>query len=306
MRIYPTLVLGLLSIVIGSQAVAQTPSDDEAARKQRSDAAWVAAGKAMVKGPQDIPLMGQATLRLPVGYAYIPVKESRELMTVMGNQTDGRFAGLVMPLADDGGNWFVTIDWIDDGFVKDDDAKEWDATELLESLREGTEEGNKERVKAGVEPIMVAGWIEAPRYDASNHKLVWSVEVKDKNRPDPDPSVNYNTYVLGREGYLSLNLVTGKSSIDADKPAAQALLAATTFNEGKRYSDFNPSSDKVAEYGLAALVAGAAAKKLGLFALIGAFLAKFAKFLLIAAVAAGGAIKKFFTGRGGDNTSGEA
>ena len=39
------------------------------------------------------------------GYASIPVKESRELMTVMGNQTDSRFARLVMPLSPlDGGS----------------------------------------------------------------------------------------------------------------------------------------------------------------------------------------------------------
>ena len=42
-----------------------------------------------------------------------------------------------------------------------------------------------------------------------------------------------------------------------------STVAALNFNEGKRYADFNASTDKVAEYGLAALVAGVAAKKLG-------------------------------------------
>jgi len=50
----------------------------------------------------------------------------------------------------------------------------------------------------------------------------------------------------------------------------------------------------VAEYGLAALVVGVGAKKLGLFALIAAFVAKFAKVAILAAVALGGGFLKFF------------
>ena len=47
---------------------------------------------------------------------------------------------------------------------------------------------------------------------------------------------------------------------------ARELLAALSFNEGKRYTDFNAATDRMAEYGLAALVGGMAAKKLGLLA----------------------------------------
>ena len=66
------------------------------------------------------------------------------------------------------------------------------------------------------------------------------------------------------------------------------------YEDGKRYADFNPSTDKVAEYGLAALVVGVAAKKLGLIAIIAAFVAKFAKLFFIGALAFGGGIWKFF------------
>ena len=55
------------------------------------------------------------------------------------------------------------------------------------------------------------------------------------------------------------------------KPTAHNLLASLDFAAGKRYADFNSSTDKVAEYGLAALVAGVAAKKLGLLAVIAGF-----------------------------------
>jgi uncharacterized membrane-anchored protein len=79
--------------------------------------------------------------------------------------------------------------------------------------------------------------------------------------------------------------------LDAHKPAAQTMLAALDFDDGKRYADFNASTDKVAEYGLAALVVGVAAKKLGLLATLGLFLAKFWK---IGLALLGGGISKLF------------
>ena len=80
-------------------------------------------------------------------------------------------------------------------------------------------------------------------------------------------------------------------------PAAHELLGAVNFHEGKRYGDFNSSTDKVAAYGLAALIGGIAAKKLGLLAAIGVFVVKFAKVILVGVAAAGGAVAKFFKGR---------
>jgi uncharacterized membrane-anchored protein len=74
-------------------------------------------------------------------------------------------------------------------------------------------------------------------------------------------------------------------TIEAEKPIAQQLLAALEYNDGKRYAQFNSATDHVAEFGLAALIGGVAAKKLGLFALIAAFLVKFAKIIGIAAIA---------------------
>jgi uncharacterized membrane-anchored protein len=108
--------------------------------------------------------------------------------------------------------------------------------------------------------------------------------------------VSYNTYVLGREGYVSLNLVTSAAAVDAHKPAARELLAAVQFNNGKRYQEFDSSTDAVAAYGLAAVVGGVAAKKLGLLAVAGAFFAKFAKVIALALAGAGAAVARFRRG----------
>jgi uncharacterized membrane-anchored protein len=107
-------------------------------------------------------------------------------------------------------------------------------------------------------------------------------------------NVNYRTYVLGREGYIEMNLMTEPQALAATKVHAQQLLDATHFNDGKRYEDFNASTDRVAEYGLAALVAGGVAKKLGFFAVIGVALAKFWKLIVLGFVFFGGAITRLF------------
>ena len=110
----------------------------------------------------------------------------------------------------------------------------------------------------------------------------------------PNLGVNYNTYALGREGYLSLNFITDLKDLPAQKPDAKALLGSLEFDKGKRYEDFDSSTDHVAEYGLAALVVGVGAKKLGLLAVAFAFIAKFAKIIFIAVIGGGAAITKFF------------
>jgi uncharacterized membrane-anchored protein len=268
--------------------------------QQEARATWSAAMAAIIRGPNSIPLRGQGQIALPAGYGFIPEKEAAALMRLMGNTTGDAFVGLILP-EDDAKRWFVSVDFEESGYIKDDDARDWDADELLQNLISGTEAGNEERTRMGIPAIKVTRWIERPAYESGKHQLVWSAEARLRDGADPDPTINYNTYVLGREGYISLNLITSASTVEADKPAARQLLPAVTFKEGKRYADFNSSTDKVAAYGLAALVAGVAAKKLGLLALAGAFILKFAKVFALGAAAAGG-LWKWLKGRRGKDT----
>jgi len=94
-----------------------------------------------------------------------------------------------------------------------------------------------------------------------------------------------------------MNLVTGLNSIEAEKPSAHTLLTALEYKDGKRYGEFNASTDHIAEYGLAALIGGLAAKKLGLLAVFAAFFVKFAKVILIAGIAVVGVLVKIFRGK---------
>jgi uncharacterized membrane-anchored protein len=105
--------------------------------------------------------------------------------------------------------------------------------------------------------------------------------------------LNYSIRVLGRKGVLVLNAVASMDSISLIKAEMPTVLAATNFKAGNSYVDFNGSTDKVAEYGIAALVAGGAAAKLGFFAKMFALLIAFKKALIIGAVALFAGIKKF-------------
>jgi uncharacterized membrane-anchored protein len=262
--------------------------------KEQADKVWAEAKAASKTGPADINLDAQAILKLPAGQIFVPQPFATKILNVMGNPGDDpRLQGIVFP--QDSQNWFLTIRFEAAGFVKDDDAKDWNADDLLKNYREGTEASNVERTKMGIPEMEILGWAEKPVYDSATHRLVWAMSSRDKGASaDQSQGVNYNTYALGREGYFTMNLVTDLKDLATFKPAAHGLLAAMTYNDGKRYADFNSSTDKVAEYGLAALVVGVAAKKLGFFAVAALFLAKFAKIIFLAIAAFGGvAFKKF-------------
>src|SRR5262245_6926961 len=273
-------------LLLGSVTAFAVP-DQERFRKAAADAQAAAR-----TGPADVELTGQAVLRLPAGTLFVPQPQATALLNAMGNPgNDPRLQGMIFPDGDAG--WFMTVRYEASGYVKDDDAREWNADELLKSYREGTEASNAERVKLGVPAIEIIGWAEKPAYDAATHRLVWAMSSRDKGASAEAPrGVNYNTYALGREGYFSLNLVTGLNDLPQHKGAAHHVLQALEYKEGKRYADFNAKTDHVAEYGLAALVVGVAAKKLGFLALMVAFFAKFAKLIVLGLALLGAAVVK--------------
>lgn len=284
-----------LALLMSVTAFAQAAPPSEAARKAELMAAWEAASKAGTDGPSDISLIDQGTLKLTADYFYIPKNEGLRVLRALGNVVDdSTFLGLVLGKRQND-QWMVVIRHIKEGYIKDEDAKNWNADELLTNLKAGVEESNKDRAARGFPEMQVIGWIEPPAYEAKTHRLVWSLLAKDKGEPDNAPkNVNYNTYALGRDGYFSLNLLSSSDRIANDKAVAHELLSDLSYHSGRRYEDFSAGTDRIAEYGLLALVGGVAAKKLGLLALAGAFLLKFAKLIIFGVVAAGAAVARLF------------
>lgn len=295
------LAAALLTLVAAAPIHAQTtaqstpaPSSKEA-REAEQRAAWQAASAVATRGPADVTLLDQAVLKLPPRDVFVPKAEAARIMRALGNTiNEATFVGIVVGSGDDD-QWIVVVRHIKEGYIKDDDAKNWDRDELLKNLKDGTEEANNDRRTRGFPELEVLGWVEPPAYDAQTHRLVWSLSNKTKGEPAGQVNgINYNTYALGRDGYFSLNLLTNSSRIGRDKAVAHELLANLDYNSGKRYEDFNSATDHIAAYGLAALIGGVAAKKLGLFALVFAFVLKFAKVFAIGALALGAGVVKFF------------
>lgn len=281
------LTLCLLGLAVAAHAANPTS-------QREMENAWKEAQKVQQTGPATIPLLDQASLQLPANYIFIPQEAAVKIMKAMGNGDCPQMIGMIISSNDDD-DWMITIDYDKSGYIKDDDAKNWNIDELFTSLKEGTKEGNKDRRERGLPELTLSGWVEKPQYDAGQHYLVWSVELTAKGRQDK--TINYNTYALGREGYLTMTLVTDLKDIEAQKPIAKQLLSATRFVEGKRYEDFNAVTDSIASYGLAALVTGVAAKKLGLFAMAAAFAGKFIKLIIVGVGALIALVVKLFSGR---------
>jgi uncharacterized membrane-anchored protein len=299
--------IALFALLGSSTAFAQPSPSSEASRKAELDASWQAAAKAGTSGPSDVALIDQATLKLPKNYFFVPKSEGARILRALGNVVDETdLIGLVLGESDSD-QWIVVIRYIKEGCIKDDDAKNWNADELLKNITEGVAEANKDRAARGFAELQVIGWVEPPAYDAATHRLVWSMLAKDKGEPDSAPKgINYNTYALGRDGYFSLNLLSNSTQIASDKTAARELLADLAYNSGKRYEDFSATTDRIAEYGLAALIGGIAVKKLGLLALGTALVLKFAKLIFIGLAVVGAGIMRIFRRKPRDPAGGAA
>jgi uncharacterized membrane-anchored protein len=165
-------------------------------------------------------------------------------------------------------------------------------------MKQAVADGNAERQKRGYRTVELVGWAAPPHYDAATHKLYWAKDLKFEG--SQHDTLNYNIRMLGRQGVLELNAVARMGSFDEIDAQAPKILAMVDFKEGNRYADFDPKVDKVAKYGIAAMVAGGAlvAAKMGLFKVVWVALIALKKFIIIGVIAAGAFIKKLFNRRG--------
>ena len=238
-------------------------------------------------GPSVAKIGDIAELELPKGYQFAAAQDTQMLLELMQNPTSGTELGL-LTRADGPLEWFVVFEFSDIGYVPDDEKDELDAEAMLESYKTGTEASNEQRISRGWAPLTIVGWEYPPKYDTKTNNLVWALRAESEGAP----IVNYNTRILGRSGVMEANLVTDPSLLASAIPEFESLLTGYRYVEGERYAEFR-EGDKIAQYGLTALVTGgvaAAAMKAGLFK-------KFGKFIVLAVVAVGAFFKKML-GRG--------
>lgn len=252
---------------------------------------------------------GLATLTVPKGFKFLgPNDAETVLVKLWGNPpSKDKPLGMLIPanMTPVSSNaWVVTIEYSEGGYVKDKDASKINYDDLLKKMQKAIAANNKARQEQGYPAITLVGWAAPPHYDAATHKLFWAKDLKFEG--EEHDTLNYCIRMLGRRGVLELNAIADIGQFDAIDKETPQILSMVNFTEGNRYADFNPKTDKVAAYGIAALVAGgtlAAAAKLGFFKLLWVGILAAKKFIIIAVVAVAAFFKKLFK-RGGSSSGG--
>lgn len=239
-----------------------------------------------IYGPNICPLGSVAEINLPAGYQFVDGDGTRLIMEWLENPTDGRELGMVMPepTEDSGLEWFVVFDFDPIGYVKDDEKDELDADAIIQSITEGTEQANQIRRERGWEEVHVLGWHTPPFYDERSNNLTWAII----GGSTTGQSVNLSTRVLGRGGAMSADLVVGDEDLALALDGYGQLIEQLKFTSGHRYAEFR-EGDKVAKYGLTALIAGGA----GAVAMKTGLLARFWKFIVFGLIAVLSAARRF-------------
>ena len=244
-------------------------------------------------------LGGMAKLGLSQAFRYLPPDGADFVLTKLwGNPPGKKTLGMIFPagMSPVGKDtWAIIITYSDDGYIKDADADSINYDKLLQQMQQGAKEVNEERSKKGFPTVELVGWATRPRYDKQSHKMYWAKELKFSD--SKANTLNYNIRVLGRSGVLNLNVVASIAALARIEESAPEIVGLVNFTEGNRYADFNKSTDKVAAYGLAALVAGGIAAKAGFFKVILVALLATKKFVIIGVIALVAMFKKLFSGR---------
>lgn len=235
-----------------------------------------------VHGPATVPIGGQANIRIPKGVRYLGPRGTSTFLQLNGNPPAERD----YTIATDDYGWFAILEFDPAGYVGDKDKVDPDA--LFKQLKANEEEENRQRASAGQSGLHLDRWIRPPHYDAASHNLEWGTVL---HTDSGGQVVNYTSRILGREGVTRAVLVSDPTNLAADLEQYRQALSGFAYLPDKKYED-HKAGDKMAAYGLGALVAGGAAAavvKSGLFAGIIAAILKFGvafyKLIVVGAVA---------------------
>lgn len=240
-----------------------------------------------------------AKLNLGQDYYYLPSADARRVLEdFWGNPPDSGVLGMVFPREYSPfhqGNWGIVLSYAAMGYVSDEDAATYDYDEILADLQSETAAQSLRDKERGYGGYELLGWAAEPHYDLNTRTLYWAKEVHFEG--SEHNTLNYDVRVLGRRGVLVMGFVSGMDSLAAIDAAIPDILDMAEYDEGHRYTDFDPSIDTVAAVGVGGLIAGKVAAKTGL--LVGLLLVlKKAWFLLLLPFIW---LKNLFTGRRGND-----
>lgn len=272
------LAIALAFAALGESAAAADLTPEQAAYvekiKRIRDSLHPQTGDVTVPG-------AHITFHLGTAYYYLSPEDARKvLVEAWGNPANaGDTLGLIFPAAThfwDARGWGAVVTYDAAGFVNSGESSKSDFDKAEKAIRDNEDKANEARRKAGAEPIHFVGWAQPPHYDAANHTMIWARDLQfGASRVD---TLNYDVRVLGRRGFVSLNMISTMPELATVSSAADQLRQTAQFQPGSRYEDFDSRTDKKAALGLAGLVAAGAgvalAQKFGLLAVVLLFLKK--------------------------------
>ena len=250
---------------------------------------------------------GLATLALGPGYRFVDGADAEKVLhELWGNPPADPPLGMIFPPGLgplDRDSWGVLVEYEENGHVIDSDAATIDYSKLLIQMQQAVRDANPERERLGYPAMELVGWAQPPHYDAATHKLYWAKELREIGAPGT--GLNYDIRVLGRKGVLVLNAVADMSQLGEVEAKMPQVMTMVDFQAGSTYADFDPRVDKVAKYGIAALVAGTAvglAAKAGLLKFLFPALLALKKFIIIIVIAVAAGVKKLVAAIRGRST----
>ena len=270
---------GFVLILVSSLAGAAAPSGQEVASNIES-LDWQ-------KGPAAAPIGAKAVLNVNRDIVYINESNSRKFLELTGNLPSNGYY-IIFNTKD---SWWAGFSFSESGYIKDGETI--DPNVILKRLKDGDAATNEERRKRGFAELYTDGWYKPPHYDPMTKRLEWGVRLRSGN----EFTANYTIRLLGRTGVTSATLVSSPEVLDQNVQSFKAVLPGFEYKSGEQYSEFK-QGDRVAEFGLAALIAGGAAAvatKKGLWGVIGAFLAASWKIAAGVLIAAGAGVKKLLS-----------
>lgn len=238
--------------------------------------------------PSEGEIANRAKVKLDGGLRFLDDKNTNDFLTLLGNLPRTN----TFTVAKGDLQWFSVFSFLEEGYVKDDETI--DAAALLATLKENNLASAEERKKRGLPALYLEGWSIPPRYDSGTKRLEWATLLRGDSG---EKTVNFSTKILGRRGHMDVVLVSTPESLNQDIVEFKSMLKGFDYIGGERYSEWT-QGDKVAAYGLGALVLGGAAAvatKKGLWAVLGGLIAagwKVLAGLVVAALAGVGSIFK--------------
>ncbi|MBN8706245.1 MAG: DUF2167 domain-containing protein [Bacteroidetes bacterium] len=247
-----------------------------------------------IEGPAMVKVGTLGEINLILGEYFANGDDTRKFLTYNENLTSDKEVGMVIS---DSLGWWTVFEFDGSGYVKDDEKNDLDSTAMMVTMQENQEESNSYRAENGMPKMSILGWAVAPYYNSQTHNLEWA--IRGHTEGHESTFINHNVKLLGRYGVMEVTLVTSPENYQRDLPLFREMLTRYEFQSGQKYAEFR-EGDKIAEYGLTALVLGGAAAvaaKSGFFNVILKSLAAFWKLIVVGVGAAGSAIWKYFSNK---------